>query len=176
MLFYVYGILDKLSEGLYHLLYTNSPIRGCIIEGINNKKCDVVKTVIEWSMLDQQMKKLVASDTAVSELIYIAIKGNMTDVENTVTIKRISELNTVQMRNFFIKNALKQGEFYSVQLKLSRSDEANMEHLTPELAYIGSYAIHRGKQLEQDIYSVAGLVQLIDTTPETLLRHSLTAS
>ncbi|TYK65945.1 PilZ domain-containing protein [Colwellia echini] len=128
------------------------------------------------NLLDQQMKKLLASDTAVSELIYIAIKGNMSDVENTVTIKRISELNTVQMRRFFIKSALKQGEFYSVKLMLSRSDEANMEHLNPELAYIGSYAIHRGKQLEQDIYSVAGLVQLIDTTPETLLRHSLTVS
>ena len=78
------------------------------------------------------------------------------------------------MRNFFIKKSLNQGDFFSVQLKLSRSDEANMEHLNPELAYIGSYAIHRGKQLEQDIYSVAGLIQLIDVTQETLLRYELT--
>ena len=48
-----------------------------------------------------------------------------------------------------------------------------MEYLAPELGYIGSYAIHRGKQLEQDIYSVAGLVQLVDNTQETLFRHSL---
>ena len=126
------------------------------------------------NLLDKQMKKLVASDAAVSEILYIAIKSNVTDIESTVTIKKASELNSPKMRSVFIKSALKQGDFYSIQLKLSRSDEANMEHLNPELAYIGSYAIHRGKQLEQEIYSVAGLVQLVDSTQETLFRHAFT--
>ena len=128
------------------------------------------------NLLDQQMKKLVASDTAISKLIYIAINPNITDIDKSVTIKQVSEFNTPLMRRFFIKKSLKEGDFYSLQLKLSRSDEAHMEHLNPELAYIGSYAIHRGKQLEQDIYSVAGVVQLIDVTQETLLRHELITS
>ena len=128
------------------------------------------------NLLDQHMKKLVASDTAVSELIYIAVNPSITDIEKSITIKQASELNTPQMRSFFIKKSLKQGDFYSLQLKLSRTDEADMEHLNPELAYIGSYAIHRGKQLEQDIYSVAGVVQLIDVTQETLLRHTLASN
>ena len=125
------------------------------------------------NLLDLKMKKLLASDVAVSELIYIAINPNISDIEKSVTIKPASELNTPEIRRFFIKKSLKQGEFYGLQLKLSRSDEAHMEHLNPELVYIGSYAIHRGKQLEQEIYSVAGLVQLIDVTQETLLRHEL---
>ncbi len=128
------------------------------------------------NLLDQQMKKLVASDTAISKLIYIAINPSITDIDKSVTIKQVSEFNTPLMRRFFIKKSLKEGDFYSLQLKLSRSDEAHMEHLNPELAYIGSYAIHRGKQLEQDIYSVAGVVQLIDVTQETLLRHELITS
>jgi hypothetical protein len=126
------------------------------------------------SLIDQHMKKLVASDTAVSELIYIAINPSITDIDKSITIKLASELNTLETRSFFIKKSLKEGDFYSLQLKLSRSDEAHMEHLNPELAYIGSYAIHRGKQLEQDIYSVAGVIQLIDVTQETLLRYKLT--
>jgi len=125
------------------------------------------------NLLDLQMKKLIASDIAVEELIYIATKPDISDIEKSVTIKLSSDFKTPEMRNFFIKNSLKQGDFYSIQLMLSRSDEAHMEHLNPELAYIGSYAIHRGKQLEQEIYSVAGLVQLIDTTQETLFRHGL---
>ncbi len=125
------------------------------------------------NLLDQYMKKLVASDTAISEIIYIAINPSIIDIEKSVTIKLVSEFKSPEMRNFFIKKSLKQGGFYSLQLKLSRSDEAHMEHLTPELAYIGSYAIHRGKQLEQDIYSVAGVIQLIDVTQETLFRHAL---
>jgi hypothetical protein len=125
------------------------------------------------NLLDQQMKKLVASDTAISKLIYIAINPSITDIDKSVTIKQVSEFNTPLMRRFFIKKSLQEGDFYSLQLKLSRSDEAYIEYLNPELAYIGSYAIHRGKQLEQDIYSVAGVVQLIDVTQETLLRHEL---
>ncbi len=126
------------------------------------------------NLVEQHMKKLLATDIAVSELIYIAINPSITDIEKSVTIKQVSELNTKQMRNSFIEKSLKEGDFYSLQLKLSRSNEASMEYLNPELAYIGSYAIHRGKQLEQDIYSVAGVVQLIDVTQETLLRHALT--
>jgi hypothetical protein len=48
-----------------------------------------------------------------------------------------------------------------------------MEYLSPELSYISSYAIHRGKQIEQEIWSVAGIVQLIDITKETLFRHQI---
>jgi len=126
------------------------------------------------NLLDQHMKKLTASDIAVDELIYIAIKHDTADIAKSVTIKLASDFKTAEMRSFFVKSSLKQGDFYCIQLKLSRSDEAHMEHLNPELAYIGAYAIHRGKQLEQEIYSVAGLVQLIDITQETLFRHELT--
>lgn len=126
-------------------------------------------------LLNEKMKKLLTSDNAVSELIYIAIKNKVSDIETGVTIKQASELDSPQMRNFFIKKALKEGEFYSLKLTLSRSDEAHMEYLNPELSYISSYAIHRGKQLEQEIYSVAGIVQLIDSTQETLFRYDYTS-
>ena len=123
------------------------------------------------NLLDQEMKKLLPSDTAISELLYIAIKSNVADIENAVTIIQASKFKTAQLKSAFIKSALKQGHFYSLTLKLSRSGEAQMSHLSPELSYIGSYAIHRGKQIEQDIYSISGVFQLIDTTQETLFRH-----
>ena len=94
-------------------------------------------------------------------------------IHKSVVIRKASDLNTPEITNFFIKKSLKQGEFYCLQLKLSRSDEPYMPHLTPELAYISAYAIHRGKQLEQEIFSVTGLLQIIDVTQETLLRYRL---
>ncbi len=124
------------------------------------------------NLLDQQMKKLTTSDIAVSELVYIAINAKMSGIEKQVTIKLASELDTPELKHFFIKKSVKAGDFFAIELKLSRSDEAHMEHLNPELAYISAYAIHRGKQLEQSIFSVAGLIQFIDVTQEVLLRHS----
>ncbi|MEW6994383.1 PilZ domain-containing protein [Colwelliaceae bacterium MEBiC 14330] len=125
------------------------------------------------NILDQQMKKLLSTDVAIDELVYIGINSRRNNIEDSVQIKLASELNTPELTNFFIKKSLKQGGFYSVQLKLSRSEAPHMEHLNPELSYISAYAIHRGKQLEQEIYSVAGLIQLVDVTQETLFRYGL---
>jgi hypothetical protein len=77
------------------------------------------------------------------------------------------------LQRMFISRALNRGLFFCVQVRLSRTDDPDMDHLNPELSYISSYAIHRGKQIEQDIWSVAGVMQFLDITQETLVRHEL---
>lgn len=124
-------------------------------------------------LIDQHMKKLLVQDPTVDGLLYIGISATSGESEQSVHVKLASELNTPELKKFFIKKSLKQGQFFCVQIKLSRSEEPHMDFLTPELSYISSYAIHRGKQLEQEIFSVAGLIQMFDVTQETLLRYSL---
>ncbi len=94
-------------------------------------------------------------------------------VEKSVNVMFDSELDTPNAISIFIKRALKRGEFYCLQLKLSRTNEPDMEYLNAELSYVSAYAIHRGKQIEQDIWSVAGVMQVIDITKEVLLRNQL---
>jgi hypothetical protein len=60
-----------------------------------------------------------------------------------------------------------------LQLKLSRTNPPDMSYINPELNYISSYAIHKGKQIEQDVWSVAGVVQILDITKETMMRIKL---
>lgn len=124
-------------------------------------------------LIDVHMKKLVADDPASNELLYIAVKSNGGSQPNSVQVKLATELASKEVKALFIKKSLKQGLFYCVQMRLSRSEEPNMDFLNPELSYISAYAIHRSKQLEQEVFSVAGLIQLVDVTQETLLRYSL---
>lgn len=124
--------------------------------------------------LTAKLKKMVATDEAVDELLYIAINPSYDMVDKAVTTKLASEFGTDKLKQIFIHQALKQGKFFCVMLKLSRAAEPDMDYLNPELSYISSYAIHRGKQIEQDIWSVAGIVQVIDVTPEVLFRYHLT--
>ena len=126
------------------------------------------------TMIDHQLKKILPKDSPVSELIYIAINPDKPNVSEAVTLKLASELDTPELARFFIKKAQVRGKFFCIELKLSRSDEPQVEHLHPELSYISSYAIHRGKQIEQEIFSVAGVIQFIDVTQEILLRNQLT--
>ena len=73
----------------------------------------------------------------------------------------------------FISNALKKGQFYCVRLVFSRVERPDMDYLNPELSYIGAYAIHRGKQIEQDIWSVVGAIQCFDISEEVMMRYQL---
>lgn len=123
--------------------------------------------------LDHTLKKMQVDDLSYSDVLYIAIKSGAELVENRVITKRESELTSIEMKKMFIKRALKRGDFYCLQVKLSRTKEPDMSYLTPELTYIGSYAIHRAKQLEQEIWSVAGVVHVEDITSEAMFRYRL---
>ncbi|MCJ8320379.1 MAG: PilZ domain-containing protein [Colwellia sp.] len=123
------------------------------------------------SLFHSNLKRMISSDEPLTNVIYIAINHDVEKIDQAVTTKLASELSSANLKKMFISNALKKGSFFCIQTKLSRTNEPDMEYLNPELSYISSYAIHRGKQIEQEIWSVAGIVQLIDITKETLFRH-----
>jgi len=123
------------------------------------------------SEMNATLKKLQKGDAPVVDTLYISIKNNGDSVDKSVVTKLESELQSDKHRHMFIQRALKKGDFFCVQVKLSRTEEPDMDFLSPELTYIGSYAIHRGKQLEQEIWSVVGCISVFDITQEALIRH-----
>lgn len=125
------------------------------------------------NLLASNLKKISALDTPLTDILYISINPTIDSVDSAVTTKLESELNTVKLKKMFIKSALKKGMFFCIQVKISRTDAPDMDYLNPELSYISSYAIHRGKQIEQDIWNVAGIIQLIDITQEAMIRVNL---
>lgn len=80
------------------------------------------------------------------------------------------EFRNTAERKEFVNKALLIGEFYSIQLRISRTGRPDMEYLAKELHYIAKYAIHKAKQLEEALWSVVGVCDVIDTTTATLHR------
>lgn len=123
--------------------------------------------------ISQYLKKSNEHDTPFSKVLYIAYDKSQSHVEKAIKTMFDDELNTKELKAFFIKQALKKGQFFCIQLSVSRSGKADIKHLNPELSYIGTYAIHRGKQLEQEIESVTGVIQFFDITQEAMIRYRL---
>ena len=123
--------------------------------------------------LNTRLKQMLVTDKPETVVLYISINNDAKMVDQAVTTKLASELSSVKLRKLFIANALKRGSFFCIQTKLSRTEEQDMDHLNPELSYIGAYAIHKGKQIEQEIWSVAGVLQLFDVTKDTMIRYQL---
>lgn len=127
------------------------------------------------SYITDNLKKMQVTDTPKTALLYISIKDKANSIDKKVSTKFDTELTSDMARKMFIRKALKEGLFFCILTKLSRAAEPDMDYLNPELSYVGSYAIHRGKQLEQEIWSVTGIIELIDVTQEALYRHQLMA-
>lgn len=125
------------------------------------------------SLMNSTLKKMQAGDEAITDVLYVSINLDNEMVDQAVITKLDSELSSDTLKKMFIKNALKRGEFFCLQVVLSRAEEPDMAYLNPELSYISSYAIHRGKQLEQEIWSVAGIVEVFDITDEAMSRYKL---
>jgi len=126
------------------------------------------------NLLDQSLKSLMKSEGSITKLVYVAINPSIKKVDEAVNVMLDSELDSLERQQFFIKTALKSGQFYCLQLEISRTNEPDMEYLNAELSYVSDYALHRANQIEQDICSVVGVIQLFDVTKETLLRTGLT--
>jgi hypothetical protein len=125
------------------------------------------------TLMNNSLKQMKTDDSPVTDTIYLSIDMEKNTVDEAVITQLGSALSTHKLRKMFIDNALKKSCFLCLQFKLSRADEPDMELLNPELSYISSYALHRGKQIEQKLWSVVGVIQVFDITQEVLLRHRL---
>ena len=125
------------------------------------------------NFIDLSLKKLIINDDPISEVLFISIAKNFEQVDRDVSIKSDSDLNTSDLRKEFIKQAVENGNFFCFQLKISRTNKPDLEYLNTELSYVSSYAIHRSKQIEQEIWSIVASIQYVDITHEVLFSHGL---
>ncbi len=125
-------------------------------------------------MLDSmvaELKKMQENDAPLINSLYIAINPEAKTIERSVTTKLESELTTQKLKQMFIKNALTNGHFFCLQVKLSQTEKPDMSYLAPELKYINTYFKQKAKDIEVENAKVIGVMQLFDITQEALIRY-----
>ena len=73
-------------------------------------------------------------------------------------------------RRQFVQKAQSGGSFYAIRVYLSRTGRPDVEFIANELDYIAKYAIHKARHLEETLWSVVGVCELVDTSSETCYR------
>ncbi len=115
------------------------------------------------------LRELNRSDAPQQHELFIA---RLSDQQgNLIYESRLEEsfINSDEKRRF-VQRALQRGRFYSVRLFLSRTGRPDMDFIAAELDYVAKYAIHKARQLEETLWSVIGVCDLVDTTESTLYR------
>ncbi|AOT06944.1 PilZ domain-containing protein [Pseudoalteromonas luteoviolacea] len=64
----------------------------------------------------------------------------------------------------FAKKALKNGILFICHLYVSKTGRPDMDHLANELRYVSHYALHKAKGLEEALWSVNGVCDVVDVT------------
>jgi len=121
------------------------------------------------ALLLDPLRTIVREDKPEEEEVYIA---NLHSQGGAPLFRShlASSFVSVEQKRHFIELALQQGEFYSVLVGISRTGRPDTSFIANELDYIAKFAIHKAKKLEEELWSVVGVVELTDTTEATLFR------
>src|SRR5690606_2977245 len=80
------------------------------------------------------------------------------------------EFTSEQAKQQYVLSALQNNVLFCYRLLLSRTGRPDTDFIAPELSYISAYAIHKAKQLEEELWSVAGVIDAIDISTEIVWR------
>ena len=60
-----------------------------------------------------------------------------------------------------------------MRLYISRTGRPDTDYLSNELSYVSQYALHKAKELEEALWSVTGVGDVVDITEEALSHFEL---
>ena len=112
-----------------------------------------------------QMCELFIAFDPTKELIGDAINSHFSE-----------QLNKPQQRKKFIAQALQNGQFIAVKVFLARTGRPDFETMQSELNYLSVYAAHKAKLLEEQLWKVSAIGDIIEVTDEVLRRFEFAES
>lgn len=77
-------------------------------------------------------------------------------------------LDNFTAHHLFLKKGLRSELVFVMRLYISRTGRPDTDYLSNELKYVSQYAMHKAKDLEEALWSVAGVGDMVDVTEETL--------
>ncbi len=82
-----------------------------------------------------------------------------------------TELGDAQTKIAFINQSKLAGRFMALRIYRGATEKPDMGYLRRELEYINIHANHRAKQLEEQLWRIIGVGELLDITQEVELRY-----
>lgn len=82
-----------------------------------------------------------------------------------------AEIGDVEAQITFINQSKALGRFLALRIYRGATEKPDMNYLRRELEYINIHANHKAKQLEEQLWRVIGVGELLDITQEVELRY-----
>ncbi|MFM2480402.1 PilZ domain-containing protein [Celerinatantimonas sp. YJH-8] len=85
---------------------------------------------------------------------------------SVIAIRRESDFKSRYQAVEFVSQAMNNGIFRYIELKLSRAVRPDMDYIHDEMEYMKRYATHRVKELEEQLWNIYAIAEIQDLTAE----------
>ncbi|MCY7295912.1 PilZ domain-containing protein [Alteromonas sp. a30] len=117
------------------------------------------------------LKEMRMSNKPVSRELFIRFDPSKTDYHEAIKGRFSDTFATLEEQRNYIQLAVEQGQFYAIKIFIARTGRPDTDVLRLEMSYVNMYAQHKAKSLEQSLWDVAGVGDIIDITDEALRRN-----
>ena len=132
------------------------------------------KSPLQKRLVEEPIRTLTPKSPALVQRLYIHISDDaQLAAKLRIDTRLDSDFADEQERQQFSRFAAENGELMVLQLELARSGRPDMDYLANELKYIGQFASHKAKQLEEELWSIEGIIDVIDVSDEAYFRYRL---
>ncbi|MFC6439325.1 PilZ domain-containing protein [Bowmanella sp. JS7-9] len=121
--------------------------------------------------LQATLSKLKTNTRPVMKEAFVGFNPNADKVSDAITCRFSEEFGSDQARRDFISTAMDKGCFYAIKVFLARTGKPDTDMIKTEMQYLGVYALHKAKALEDQLWNISGVGDLIDVSDEAMLRY-----
>ncbi|MCV2883235.1 PilZ domain-containing protein [Aestuariibacter sp. AA17] len=116
------------------------------------------------------LKRIKPHQRPVARDLFIAFNPSKSVREGAIKCRFAEQFNSHKERRAFINSALKNGQFIGIRVYLTRTGRPDTEFLQSEINYIGVYAVHKAKVIEEQLWNIVGMGELIDISDDIMQR------
>ncbi|GAB3036988.1 PilZ domain-containing protein [Bowmanella dokdonensis] len=121
--------------------------------------------------IEQTLKNLRTHNKPHSFELFVAFNPQARSIQQATIVRLAQQFNSDAQRREFISVAMGKGQFFAIRLFLTRTGRPDISLLHSELSYVGAYAVHKAKMLEEQLWNVAAVADIVDVTAEAMYRY-----
>ncbi|MEM7421355.1 MAG: PilZ domain-containing protein [Pseudomonadota bacterium] len=125
----------------------------------------------ESPFVQSGIKAVKLENMPLREELFISFDVSQKDPRMAIIPRYSHKFDDNEQRRAFIKEAMTRGQFIALHIMLTTTGKPDMTMLQTEINYVTMYAMHRARDLEKQMWSIAACSHLIDVTDEVLIRY-----
>lgn len=120
--------------------------------------------------LSDTLKSMRMTSKPVSRELYISFDRSKDNMFAAIIGEFADHFADEKEHQEFISKAVRNGRFFAIKIFIARTARPDTDMLRLEMSYVNMYAQHKAKSLEEDLWEVAGVGDIVDITDEAMRR------